>query len=103
MSHTMKLWERVIKYHLRGMSRVSMNQFGFVSERSIVEAIFLIGQVMAWLREWRRDLHMVFINLEKSCDKILRNAMWLALDKHKVLTKYVVLVNDMYNNVVTSV
>ena len=31
------------------------------------------------------------------------NIMWWALDKHKVSTKYVRLIKDMYNNVVTSV
>jgi len=34
MSHTMKLWERVIEHRLRGMTRVTMNQFGFMPERS---------------------------------------------------------------------
>jgi hypothetical protein len=46
---------------------------------------------------------MVFIDLEKTYDKIARNVMWWALDKHKVPTKYVRLIKDMYNNVVTSV
>ena len=46
---------------------------------------------------------MVFIDLEKAYDKIPRNVMWWALDKHKVPTKYVELVKDMYNNVMTSV
>ena len=46
---------------------------------------------------------MVFIDLEKAYDKIPRNVMWWALDKHKVSTKYVGLIKDMYNNVVTSV
>ena len=34
--------------------------------------------------------------------KIPRNIMW-SLDKHKVSSKYVTLIEDMYNNVVTSV
>ena len=46
---------------------------------------------------------MVFIDLEKAYDKIPRNVMWWALDKHKVPTKYVGLIKDMYNNVVTRV
>ena len=29
--------------------------------------------------------------------------LWWALDKHKVPTKYVGLIKDMYNNIVTSV
>ena len=65
-----------------------------------MEAIFLIRQVMEQYRE--KDLHMVFIDL-KAYDKIPRNVMWWALDKHKVSTKYVGLIKDMYNNVVTSV
>ena len=43
------------------------------------------------------------MKLEKAYDKIPMNVMWWALDKHKVPTKYVGLIKDMYNNVVTSV
>ena len=46
---------------------------------------------------------MVFIDLEKAYDKIQMNIMWWVLDKYKVPTKYVGLIKDMYNNVVTSV
>jgi hypothetical protein len=46
---------------------------------------------------------MVFIDLERAYDKIPRNLMWWALDKHKVPTKYVTLIKDMYDKVVTSV
>ena len=46
---------------------------------------------------------VVFVDLEKAYNKIPRNVMWWALDKHKVLTKYVGLIKDMYNNAVTSV
>ena len=38
-----------------------------------MEAIFLIRQVMERYMEKKKDLHMVFINLEKVYDKILRN------------------------------
>ena len=46
---------------------------------------------------------MVFIDLEKAYDKIPRNVMWWALDKHKAPTKYVALIKDMQNNKVTRV
>ena len=46
---------------------------------------------------------MVLIDLEKAYDKIPRNDMWWALGKHKVPAKYITLIKDMYNNVVTSV
>ena len=103
MSHTMKLWERIIEHRLRGVTNVTENQFGFMPGRSTMEAIFLIRQLMERYREQKKDLHMVFIDLEKAYDKVPRNIMWWALQKHKVSTKYITLIKDMYDNVVTSV
>jgi hypothetical protein len=103
MSHTMKLWERVIEHRLREMT--TMNQFGFMHGRSTMEAIFLMRQVMERYKEQKKDLHRVFIDLENAYDndKVPRNLMWWALDKHKVPTKYVTLIKDMYDKAVTSV
>jgi hypothetical protein len=42
MSHTMKLWERIIEHRLRGLTNVTKNQFGFILRRSTMETIFLI-------------------------------------------------------------
>jgi hypothetical protein len=55
---------------------------------------------MEQYRERKKDLHIIFIDLEKAYDKMPRNIMWWALDKHKVLIKYVGLVKDIYNNMV---
>jgi hypothetical protein len=51
MSHTMKLWERIIEHRLRGVTKVTKNQFGFMSERSTMEVIFLIRQLIERYRE----------------------------------------------------
>jgi PIN domain nuclease of toxin-antitoxin system len=48
-------------------------------------------------------MHVVFIDLEKAYDKVARNIMWWVLQKHKVSTKYITLIKDMYDNVVISV
>jgi hypothetical protein len=53
-------------------------------------------------KEQKKDLHMIFIDLEVY-DKVPKNVMWWALQKHKVSSKYITLIKDMYDNVVTSV
>jgi hypothetical protein len=68
-----------------------------------MEAIFLIRQLMERCMEQKKDMHMVFIDLEKTYDKVPRNIMWWALQKHKVLIKYITIIKDMYDNIVTSV
>jgi Reverse transcriptase (RNA-dependent DNA polymerase) len=75
MSHTIKLWERVIEHSLRKLTTVSKNQLGFMFERSTMETIFLIRQLMERHREQKNDLHMIFIDLKKTYDKLPRNIM----------------------------
>jgi hypothetical protein len=93
----------IIEHRLREVTNVTENQFGFMSRRSTMDAIFLIRQLMERCKEQKKDLHMIFIDLKKVYDKATRNAMWWALQKHKVSSKYITLINDMYDNVVTSV
>jgi hypothetical protein len=68
-----------------------------------MEEIFLIRQLMERYREQKKDMRMIFIYLEKAYDKVPRNVMWWALQKHKVPLKYITLIKYMYDNVVTSV
>jgi hypothetical protein len=68
-----------------------------------MELIFLIRQLIERCREQKKDMYMVFIDLKKVYDKVTRNIMWWALQKHKLLTKYITIIKDMYDNVVTSV
>jgi hypothetical protein len=89
MSHTIKLWERIIEHCLRGVTNVTENQFGFMPGRSTMDAIYLIRQFMERCREQMKDL-------KKGYDKVSRNVMWWTLQKHKVSTKYITLIKDMY-------
>jgi hypothetical protein len=58
---------------------------------------------MGSYREEKKGLHMVFIELEKAYDKVPRDIMWWSLEKHKVPTKYITLIKDMYKDAMTCV
>ena len=45
MSHSMKLWEKVIKQILRKIRNDSHDQYGFMSEKSTMKPIFLLIQL----------------------------------------------------------
>ncbi len=80
MSYTMKLWERFVEHRLRHDTSISLNQFGFMPGRSTMEAVFIIRSLMKKYRDVKKNLHMVFIDLEKAYDSILRDVLWKVLE-----------------------
>jgi predicted O-methyltransferase YrrM len=72
----MKLWEMIIEHRLRRVTNITENQFEFMPGRSTMEVIFLIMQLIERCREQKKDLDMIFIDLEKAYNKVSRNVMW---------------------------
>ena len=99
----MKLWERVIEHRLRQNVTISENQFGFMLGRSTTEAIYLLRQLIERFRERKRNLHKFFIDLEKAYEKVSRKVLWWTLMKKGVPIKYIDIIKDMYDGVVTNV
>jgi hypothetical protein len=65
--------------------------------------ISLIRHLMERYGKQKKNLHMIFIDLEKAYYKIPRNIMWWPLEKKRVPIKYVTFIKDMHINVVTCV
>lgn len=66
ISHAMKIWERVVEARLRGEVRICEEQFGFMPGRSTTDAIFALRMLMEKYREGQKELHCVFVDLEKA-------------------------------------
>nr|GEW54657.1 hypothetical protein [Tanacetum cinerariifolium] len=103
LSHTMKLWERVIERRLRKETKVSENQFGFMPGRSTTEAIHLLRSLMEKYREKQRDLHIDFLDLEKAYDSVPRELVWKTLIDKGTPRRYSSVIKDMYEGVKTRV
>ncbi|KAK3535500.1 hypothetical protein QTP70_016924 [Hemibagrus guttatus] len=103
MSHTMKLWERVVEARLRKVVEICEQQYGFMPRKSTTDAIFAMRILMEKYRDGQRELHCVFVDLEKAYDRVPREELWYCMRKSGVAEKYVRVVQDMYERSRTAV
>ena len=88
MSHTMKIWERII----REETTIGDEHFGFMPGRWTTGAIFAVRQLMEKHREKQKGLHMVFIDVETTYDRVPRQEVWRCMREKGVPEKYVMIV-----------
>ena len=96
MSQTMKVWERIIEARLRERVEISKQQYGFMPGKGTTDAMFALKMLMEKYREGQRELHCVFVDLEKAYDMVPQEELWYCMKKSGIVEKYVQLVQDRY-------
>ena len=55
MSHSMKIWEKIIEKRIRSETAISGNQFGFMPGKSTMEPLFCVRQLVEKYREKKKS------------------------------------------------
>ena len=60
------------------------------------DAMFALRMLMEKYREGQRELHCVFVDLQKACKRVPREELWYCMRKSGIVEKHVQLIQDMY-------
>ena len=90
----MKLWERIFESSLRSDLTFSNQQYGFMPGKISTDALFALRVLMEKYREGHKELHCVFVDLEKAYDKVpreevLHEKVWIGREVRENSTIYV--------------
>ena len=81
LEHAMKIVERVRERRVQTLLNLNKMQFGFMSGKGIVDAIFIVRRMQEEYQKKNKKLCMYFVDMEKAFDRVPRKVMEWAMRK----------------------
>lgn len=97
LSHTLKIFERVVGRRVRDVVSITVNQAGFVRHCGTTDAIHAVRLLLEKYREKEIPVHIAFLDLEKAFDRVPHELIWFSLRQHGVPEHLVNLVRLLYH------
>lgn len=98
LSHTMKIFERILDKRIRDVVELSVNQCGFVQNCGTTDAIHSTRLLVEKHREKGKAVHLAFLDLEKAFDRVPHDVIWYALRSRNVPEELIDWVKFLYVN-----
>ena len=74
-------------------------QFGFKSDHSTVDAMFILKYLLDRQLQAKKKLYCAFIDLKKAFDSVSRTSLWFKMTKSGIDGKLFDLIRSMYDNI----
>ena len=73
------------------------------NRKSTIQPLFCLRMLQEKHSEFGKELHVVFVDLEKAYDRVPRELIWYSLRRKGVPEAYINIIRDMYARCKTSV
>lgn len=103
LEHGMKIFEKVLESRLRKLIQIDGMQYGFTPQKSTIDPIFILRQLQEKFIAKKKQLHHLFVDLEKAFDRVPREIVKWALRRQHIPEKLVRLAMATYESAKTVV
>ena len=92
------VWEKVLEVGLRKMFTINENQLGVSLGKSKIDGLFVLRQLQKKSGGMKKELHHIFVDLEKAFDRVPRRVIEWAFRRQNVPERMVQLIMALYVN-----
>ena len=100
INHIGKVLERMIRSRQDTTAEISgwlpETQNGIIGSRETVDLLFCLRTLCSQCRKFHQPLHIAFIDLVKSYDKIDRDVLWLLLSRRGVPSNLINVIKGLH-------